>query len=344
MKRGIIQSRGLGDIVIALPIARHYYDQGDEIYWCIDRTFVSHFKDTVPWVNWIGLEADGGAYYMQTPLQKYRELGCDLDECLNLYQFLSNVPEMTDPELFSILKFDQYKYWVSGVPFIKKWTLKDCITRNPEREARLKRRLVKGENYTVLHLNGSNFRANISTDWLDPAAQRIEITEQTDCVFDWLGILEGASAIVAVDSVIANLVDSLSISGPDLYWIRRSPWDLTPVLGSSWTIVPTNLDIVEYGGRVNPRELAEQKLAAINQQLAQQQRQQQSQQRRAATDNVQSMVPFDTNKKHIPTSFMSAIKQPARTPGETMAAMNQGRTEQQLNDSLDLYARLGVKY
>ena len=52
-KLGIIQSRGIGDIVIALPIAKEYADQGNEIYWPICEDFVSHFKDTAPWVNWL---------------------------------------------------------------------------------------------------------------------------------------------------------------------------------------------------------------------------------------------------------------------------------------------------
>ena len=195
--------------------------------------------------------------------------------------------------------------------------------------------------YAVLHLNGSNFRADITADWLDPAVQCIEITEQTDCIFDWLGVIEGAEAVVAVDSVIANLVDQLDVQGPELYWIRRSPWDLTPVLGSAWTIVPTSLDVIEYGGRVNPRELAEQKLAAINADIVRKQNQQRAS---SANQGMQSMVPFDTNKKHIPTSFMSAIKQPARTPQQQVAEMNKTKDEGALNEALDLWSKIGVKY
>jgi hypothetical protein len=60
---GIIQSRGLGDIVIALPIARHYYDQGWEILWPICQEFIHNFKDTVPWVKWISVTTDQGSFF-----------------------------------------------------------------------------------------------------------------------------------------------------------------------------------------------------------------------------------------------------------------------------------------
>ena len=57
-KRGIIQSRGLGDIIIALPIARHYYDQGEEVVWPVCAEFYTTVRDAVPWVTWVSIETD----------------------------------------------------------------------------------------------------------------------------------------------------------------------------------------------------------------------------------------------------------------------------------------------
>ena len=51
MKIGIIQSRGLGDIVIALPIALHYHKLGYEVHWPICEEFISNFIDHVPFVD-----------------------------------------------------------------------------------------------------------------------------------------------------------------------------------------------------------------------------------------------------------------------------------------------------
>ena len=118
-KRGIIQSRGLGDILIALPIARHYWEQGEEIVWPICSEFLPSFKDSVNWVTWVPIETDAyGHYFLDTPLQEFARLGVDPDEALYLYQYLNTSPELTDPEMFAILKFDQYKYQTSAVPFL----------------------------------------------------------------------------------------------------------------------------------------------------------------------------------------------------------------------------------
>jgi hypothetical protein len=290
IKRGIIQSRGLGDIVIALPIAKHYHDQGDEIVWPICKEFHPSFVDTVPWVNWVPIETDAtGAFFLETPLRVFKEMGVDVDEALYLYQYLNSRPDLTDPELFNILKFDQYKYWISGVPFMNKWKIKDCITRNAEREQALTDALNISGPFALTHLKGSSFEANIDVSWLDPAVRIINVDDHlTDCIFDWLGLIEKMTAFVGVDSVFANLIDSWGVEDADLYWIRRSNWDLTPVLGSQWTIVPTSLPILEPK-RVDPREQVE------NMRKAREQAQ------------LKSNMPFQSNSP-FPTSFLNAVK------------------------------------
>jgi len=299
MKRGIIQSRGLGDIVIALPIAHYYHSQGDEIYWPICEEFLPSFKDTVPWVNWMPMKTDPqGLFFLQEPLRLFKENGIDEEEALYLYQYLNSSPELTDPELFSILKFDQYKYWVAGVPFINKWHLAECVTRNKKREYEFKKSLKLKKPYAVVHLRGSDFHANIDLSWLEND-QIINIDDhKTDSIWDWLGVLEEADAFVGVDSVFANMVDSLQIPIPNLYWLRRSPWDLTPVLGSSWTIVPTTLPLAEPQ-RVNIVEETKAKIQAV--QAHQQKSQPQN------NSGLVSHAPFQAQGA-IPTNFMHALK------------------------------------
>ena len=300
MKRGIIQSRGLGDIIIALPIARHYFDRGDEIVWPICAEFYSSVKDHVSWVNWISIPTDErGAYFLETPLSVFREWGVDPDEALYLYQFLSSVPELTDPELYNILKFDQYKYQVAGVPFVKKWDLGRCISRSNAGELALRDRLASAGlldgRYAVVHLTGSSARVDESlVTFLDPAVKIINVDlYKTDSIFDWIGVLEGAEAIVCLDSAVANMVDQLCITGPELYWIRRSSWDLTPVLGQQWTIVPTNLPIKEPV-RIDPAVEAQKKVAATAP--------------KPTAGGLTSHVPFESNRTGFPTDFMSALR------------------------------------
>jgi hypothetical protein len=52
-KLGLIQTGGLGDIHIALPIAFYYHKREFEIYWPIFDHWVEQMKHYVPWVNWV---------------------------------------------------------------------------------------------------------------------------------------------------------------------------------------------------------------------------------------------------------------------------------------------------
>jgi hypothetical protein len=297
-KRGIIQSRGLGDIIIALPIARHYWQQGEEIVWPICREFHSSVKDHAAWVTWVPIDTDPqGRFFLDRPLEVFKEMEVDPDSALYLYHYLNTVPELTDPEMFNILKFDQYKYQSAAVPFRLKWCLDQSILRNLTRETDLRKKLgiKEGDRYCVAHLTGSSARVDASLiTFLDPAVKIINVDDHlTDSIFDWCGVIESAEALVCLDSCVANMVDQMNLQGPKLYWIRRSPWDLTPVLGNEWTIVPTNLPIAEPK-RVDPAVAAREK-ALQNQP-------------RFTEGGLTSHVPFETNKTGFPTNFMHALR------------------------------------
>ena len=229
---GIIQSRGLGDIIIALPIAGHYHDRGWEVYWPVLESFVPTLEKNVPWVKWVPVPYDRpGRYFYDIPMERLRNFKCD--EILPLYQHLTG-HDFADEKYFQFTKFDQYKYIRAGIPFLKKWDLAKYITRDPVREQALYDQLVTNPEYVVVHRRGSDFEAEVDLGIVPPEWQVIEITEQTDCIFDWLTILERAQSLILVDSVFANLVDQLGI-GEDLYFIQRSHIGLTPVQGQDWT-------------------------------------------------------------------------------------------------------------
>jgi hypothetical protein len=230
---GIVQTRGLGDIVIALPIADHYRRLGWDIYWPVEEQWVDSLNTLAPWVRWIPVTADQGAFFYDEPMLRLKNFKCD--EIICLYQSLSHHPEFTQEPWFQQTSFDEYKYIRAQVPFLKKWQLSQCITRSTEREQALYDRIITGPKYAVVHLTGSDHRAQFDYSTIPEDWQTVTITEDvTDNPFDWLLILERAEVVVLVDSLFSNLVDQLQMPG-DKYFLPRSHIGLTPVLGMDWT-------------------------------------------------------------------------------------------------------------
>jgi hypothetical protein len=230
---GIIQTRGLGDLVIALPIAGYYRDQGREILWPILEQFQASMQAMAPWVQWIPVPYDApGRYFYDLPSQRLRNLGVQDQLCL--YQALTN-HRFHEERYFQYTSFDQYKYIRAQVPFVNKWRLAEYIQRDPARELELFERIRPHGPYVVTHLQGSDHRASYDPAIIPADYQVIEIQEQPGQVItDWLTVISQAEAVIMTDSVYANLVDQLNIGPEERYFIQRSHIGLTPVLGQHW--------------------------------------------------------------------------------------------------------------
>ena len=255
MKLGIIQSRGLGDIIISLPIAHNYYKQGWEIHWPISREFIPDVANHVPWVNWHAVTTDHGPFFLEQPRKIFRDL--KIDQELVLYQALTG-EEFHHVNYFQHTKFDQYKYIKAGVNFLEKWQLNECITRNTQREQELFDLVTNQlpnntQDYILVHLEGSDHRADFDISIIPDDKPAVEITRMTDSIFDWLMLLEKAWAVILTDSVFSNLVDQLGLqTAESRYFIPRSHIGLTPVLGHTWTWLDNqNLDKRSETIRVN---------------------------------------------------------------------------------------------
>lgn len=235
-RMGIIQSRGLGDIVIALPIAKHYHDQGLQVVWPICEEFYPSVALHAPWVEWVPIPTDPqGQFFYNVPLKEIEARHCRDWVCL--YQALTGHPELSGRPYFQIQKFDEHKYTAAGVPLRKKWTLDECIARNPTAEQHVWDQAVKQPLYYVTHLKGSSYQAKPDLSGLPAEWARIDVDDHPMySIFDWIKVLEGAQAFVGIDSVFANMIDQLDLA-VDKYWIPRSHIHLTPVLGSTWTIL-----------------------------------------------------------------------------------------------------------
>jgi hypothetical protein len=230
MKIGLIQTRGIGDIIIALPIARHLVDQGHTVVWPIYAPYLRPFQEAAPYVEFLPLAGQDGDWMLPKPLAALKERGCD--RIVPLASYVHGFPKLVArPELAAVMKFDQYKYAVTGVPFREKWNLQ--IVRNREREEALFARVVRDKEYVVCHLSGSNFRASIDVHAMAAGRQVIEITDLTDNFFDWLAVIERASLRIMIDSCFSNLTDQLNFAGKKIFLVR-SAWQFTPVLLGDW--------------------------------------------------------------------------------------------------------------
>lgn len=235
-----MQSEGIGDILIALPIARHYIDQGHEVFWPVNDRFCGFLARATPQVHWLPVDGSlrdrhPGRFFFEDPKALLEQAGCD--RVFVLYHKLS-LPgvNVVDRGLAQSLKFDEYKYAITGVPFSRKWTLE--INRDLERETALFDSLGITGPYICVHRQGHDhkFEFALPEDWLRDY-QIVELGPLTDSPFDWIYTLEGAAKLLLLDSCFSNLVEQLNLPN-EKYLVLRSYVEATPVMKNGWQFVP----------------------------------------------------------------------------------------------------------
>lgn len=231
---GLVQTRGIGDIIIALPIADYYEALGFEIIWPIDARFLTMFQRIKPSISFFPVLADGHGhdFYLHEPLKIIRDKECD--RTIILYSYLDSL-NVCDARLTHAIKFDEYKYAISGVPFALKWTL--AYERDMEREEALFNSLGITEKYLCFHGMGSNMTSpmEIPPD-LACGYQVVNVEQLTDSPFDWLTTFERASKLVMLDSCFANLVEQMNLPNEKCL-ILRSDIRGTPVYKNGWRFI-----------------------------------------------------------------------------------------------------------
>lgn len=235
MRIGIIQTRGMGDIVIAAPIAMYWLDRGHEVFWPIDSEFLEAFAYALPGIHFLPVDKsitgnNTASYFIEYPKELLVNAACDKVHVL--YSHLTGY-EFPHANLASYLSFDRYKYAVAEVPFSEKWNLK--IRRNRERELQLFDILSISpqEPYIVMQETGSNYKADLGARIKNNGIRLINITPVTENFFDWLGILEAAQELHLIDSVYSNLIDQLNFGNKKTFY-NRSSINFSPILNSNW--------------------------------------------------------------------------------------------------------------
>lgn len=271
---GIIQVRGIGDAIIAVPIAQYYRQKNIGVYFALDDRYCESFQYAFPDITFVPVphktynpeEGINCPYWFETPFTLLKERGCDSIISFPYHELhLMHAPDtpqaakdslihrLVNPgerramntSLYQHFKFDEFKYHVANVPFEQKWNLK--IRRNYQREHELFNKLVRGGRpLIVTHLTGSNIGYTVESLGLDTNANEvINITDDvTSNIFDWLTILERANTVITLDSVFCNLIEQLNFKNTKLF-IRRSNIYMTPVLKNNWDLV--QVDNIAYG-------------------------------------------------------------------------------------------------
>ena len=238
-KIGIVQSGRAGDIIIVLPIAKWYADKGYEVIWPVWDRYLPMFE-RVDYVKAIGTGGSLGGSYKRSVEMLKEKVGKVINLGIGFGRDESDW-------LTSRLTFDQWKYKEAGVPFSEKHNLQ--ITRIPEKEASLKKKLNLPKEYVITHSKGESAG---SYDFKMPSA--IEVQPIDDyCLFDWIGILENAEASFCINSCVMNLMEALGIGKfkryAKLWGLKCDPSRaelLVPQLESDWSLMGDQLPVAFF--------------------------------------------------------------------------------------------------
>ena len=199
---GIIQPGRIGDIIIVLPIAAYYHDRGYTVYWPVPARYLPMF-DCVDYVIPLRMPDISSApipYWMAM----YRSWNMGVSTILDVGIGFGHRESWWRE---SGMRFDEWKYQQAGVPYSERFNLR--ILRNREREDQLARKVgVYGrKGYVVTHSIGSGFRHDFG---IRDAIEVRAIYGHT--VWDWIGVIERADHLYAIDSCVANMANQLGLA------------------------------------------------------------------------------------------------------------------------------------
>jgi len=227
----IIQPGQIGDIIICLPIAKKFADSGYKVYWPLWEHIFPHFtKGHISYVEFVKIDMSN---WYNNIIQNCKQSSIEI---LDLSFNQPGTWENTNTKLFGKQtehSFDVFKYNLAKIDISEKWKL--SIQRIKEREDQLYERVYPKNKYILTHFQGSDCRKEIQLTNLNNCSV-VEIVPYTDCIFDWLKLIERAEYLVLIDSAFANLVEQLNLPNKKIF-IKRRCYTNTPLLKNSWKII-----------------------------------------------------------------------------------------------------------
>jgi hypothetical protein len=229
----------IGDIIICLPIAKYYKEQGYDIIWPILKPYINMFKRHVDYVDFLPIEPSWHmcVHDSRVAVKEHQKL----ELIFHYPQTQQLTQQYTQQDLWS---FDEFKYKLSNVPFDLKWKLD--IKRDYDRELDLYNKLIKNPDYVVYQKKSSDCQSDVVLNLNGKPYDIIELNEYTDDIFDWLTILERAKKLVLIESCFSNLVDQLQIKTDKVLITKTGYYDAKlqdgthkgmPRLRGNWEII-----------------------------------------------------------------------------------------------------------
>jgi hypothetical protein len=228
----IVQTGRLGDTIIALPIAKYYYDKGYLVDWVIHERlkplfdYVDYINEVLVVPNDVDIVYSVPVAYRLIDSSKYKSV---IDLSIGFPG--SMVSRYTDTNFLET--FVHVKYHLAGVDVNEKWNLK--FNRNEDKENELYQKLVDGD-YILIH-NASedgNVIFDIDSEYQKIYFGRVEGYE----IFDWYKIILNAKEIYCMDSSLCNFIDVI----PDFLDINKF---FCPLRTSGWFKPPLK-NFIEY--------------------------------------------------------------------------------------------------
>ena len=229
----IVQPGRVGDIIICLPIAKHYHDAGHKVFWPVYKEYANLF-DSIDYVEKVVIESDS---IFNADVPAY-EACPDADVVVDILIGWPNCTKQNQIDYDnSPLVFDRWKYEKAGVPIEKKFTLE--FNRNIEKENKLKELLNLPEKYNISHSVGSSIKFNLSSikPKNDYPTYEFQLIDGFS-LFDWYGVLSEAQHLYLINSSVFNLVNGANIGvGNRTFipiWTMAGVPKLKAVLGEGW--------------------------------------------------------------------------------------------------------------
>lgn len=207
---------GLGDHIICNGLVRYVIDRGnfDKISLVVTQRNLQNvermFRDRKE-IEFYTVEKDSDF----VPQKNVPVLRLGFEKCRNM-------------------EFDKSFYECAMVPFSSRWTSWH-VDRDLEKEQEIISYLNINEDYIFVHDKSStgNYDLNIKSDFRQVKPTKIPCEKS---IFDWIGVIENAKEIHAINSSFVHLIDSVKTKGK-LYYHDIKPNTVKFSLKKNWEFV-----------------------------------------------------------------------------------------------------------